>query len=138
MWRSLSNIFSQLPPGVKTVTIKGKTLRVVGPPGSLAAIKKNRALLQAIPSCRCPNCGLIDWWLSIYGQVTCGICHPPADPSLVASRVTAIPTRYCWRCVYYHPSSTKEGLGWCEKQRAFKAPEALACQHFQASERRVA
>lgn len=132
------DIFSHLPPGVKAVKIKGKALRVVGPPGSLTAIKENRTFLQALISCLCPNCGLIDWWLSVHGQVACGICHPPADPSLVASRVTAIPTRFCWKCAYYHPSSTKGGLGWCGKQRAFKLPETLACQHFQASERRVA
>ncbi|MBI4566304.1 MAG: hypothetical protein HY716_16595 [Planctomycetes bacterium] len=24
-------------------------------------------------------------WISIYGAMVCGVCHPPADPSLVAS-----------------------------------------------------
>ena len=31
----------------------------------------------------CRACRERRWWLSIYGVVVCGVCHPPAAPRLV-------------------------------------------------------
>lgn len=31
----------------------------------------------------CPWCRRHAWWISIYGNVICGNCHPPATPEIV-------------------------------------------------------
>ena len=138
MWQhGLCDILTRLEAlRVRELTFSGGRVKVKGPPGSLRRVQAS-GLLRKLPP-PCPVCGSISWWLSIHGQVVCAFCHPPADPSLVACQVTVVPSRYCWGCVHFNPSSTKGGLGWCGKCRVFKVPEAPACKHFQASKRRVA
>ena len=31
----------------------------------------------------CRMCGQRKWWLSIYGVITCGVCHPPGYLKMV-------------------------------------------------------
>ena len=39
----------------------------------------------------CLWCGARNFWLSIYGVLTCEQCHPPAAPALVKKRILAEP-----------------------------------------------
>lgn len=39
----------------------------------------------------CPRCGSRQFWRSIHGATTCGTCHPPAHPSLVADWLDPTP-----------------------------------------------
>jgi len=133
----LHDMFNRLKAlKARTLTLSGNRVEIKGPPGSLKRVQAS-GLFRKLPP-PCPVCGSISWWLSTHGQVVCTFCHPPADPSLVACQVTVIPSRYCWGCAHFNPSTTKRGLGWCGKWQAFKLPEAPACEHFQASERRAA
>ncbi len=35
-------------------------------------------------SSECPSCGGAKFWRSVFGKVSCAVCHPPAVPALVA------------------------------------------------------
>ena len=38
------------------------------------------------PAGPCHICHEYEWWLSIYGVMVCGTCHPPASPGIVKVR----------------------------------------------------
>ena len=40
----------------------------------------------------CPTHGIEFLWKSVHGGSFCRVCHPPADPSLVAGEPCQIPT----------------------------------------------
>lgn len=50
-------------------------------------------------------------WESIYGAVTCGLCHPPADVRLVRRWLTARPRRAWWRGMRRVAPEKEEGDG---------------------------
>jgi len=37
----------------------------------------------------CFACKSTHFWLSVHGSLVCGVCHPPADPSLVSEWIEA-------------------------------------------------
>jgi hypothetical protein len=56
--------------------------------GQIIAMPENKA--QALVTAgkitelkSCHICGDFAWWLSIYGALRCGTCHPPASAELV-------------------------------------------------------
>ncbi len=70
-----------------------KRLHVSAPVGALSSelrevLRRQKwsllALLERRPEGACYICSGTRYWLSVYHALVCGICHPPADPSLVA------------------------------------------------------
>ncbi len=65
------------------------------------------ALVEALKRCKlealahlspwpgpCITCRETCWWLSVHGQIVCGLCHPPAYPELVRAWVPAAACRW--------------------------------------------
>jgi len=46
--------------------------------------QKRTGLNEPMSPKMCSVCGSCRWWVSIYGVRICGVCHPPANPDLVA------------------------------------------------------
>ncbi len=70
-----------------------KRLHVSAPVGALSSelrevLRRQKwsllALLERRPEGGCYACHGTRYWLSIHQALICGVCHPPAYPSLVA------------------------------------------------------
>jgi len=76
---------------VVTDTIRKRTSKGVVElqPGDAFTPKKIEAVRgliesgKARPARPCHICRAYRWWLSIYGALVCGYCHPPASEELV-------------------------------------------------------
>ncbi len=70
----------------------GEVRLEVGKPVELPPERARKLLRKAsgkvravspIPSGACRACGKSRYWLSVHDTLICGICHPPADSSLI-------------------------------------------------------
>jgi hypothetical protein len=72
-------------------TAQGETDLHKGQIISIGEAKAKRLLkagkIEQLQPCRA--CQTFSWWLSVCGVLVCGLCHPPAAPTLV-SRHTCI------------------------------------------------
>jgi len=51
-------------------------------------LPQHQAELEAVQDVPCYNCDGRTFWVSTYGVIVCGRCHPPATPKLVARWIT--------------------------------------------------
>ncbi|HOK32545.1 MAG TPA: hypothetical protein PKX69_10730, partial [Limnochordia bacterium] len=79
--------------------LAGDKLRIDAPAGALTpdlkeALRQHKPALVALFKERarpdvCRVCHSAKWWIGKHGGRVCGVCHPPADDSLVKQRLTA-------------------------------------------------
>ena len=74
--KDLSQVGKQ---SIEPVAEKNIALRAVSEPMRSETIR---------PSDPCHTCHEYAWWVSIYGVLVCGYCHPPASPELVMVRLS--------------------------------------------------
>jgi hypothetical protein len=58
-------------------------------PGDAFTPRKISGVVELIPAGKvkpaesCHRCHEYNWWVSIYGVLICGFCHPPASKELI-------------------------------------------------------
>ena len=57
-------------------------------PQILATIQRP-APSRSVTSITCHSCRACHFWVSVYGVTICAVCHPPADPRLIAKWITS-------------------------------------------------